>query len=261
MDNMKTQSTLRIFGGLLLAGALTTGLVAQSAASRNDQPIQQKVTQVMAEKSQFKEVRASVEDGIVTLNGTVPLYQDKLDAARKAHKIANVQGVKNLLTVAGNSVPDTQLQEKLSKKLAYERVGYPDNAFNYFTLKVQDGVVTLGGEAYNPVAKDMALATIQRTAGVKDVEDQVKVARVSIVDDDVRAKAAQVIYRDPVLGKYATDPARPIRIVVDGGHIRLYGVVDSAMDKQVAGMRVGSVPGAFSVQNNLTVGESGSAGM
>jgi len=258
---MKTKNYPRALGGLVLAGALTMGLAAQTAASRNDAPIQQKMPQVMAQKSQFENVQSSVEDGIVTLRGTVALYQDKLDAAKRARKVKDVQGVRNLLTVAGENLPDQQLQAQLNKKLAYQRIGYPDNAFNYFTLGVKDGVVTVGGSAYNPVARDMALSTVQRTAGVKDVVDTVKIARTSIFDDDLRVRAARVIYRDPVLNKYAADPARPIRIVVDGGNISLYGVVDSPMDKQVAGIRIGAVPGAFSVQNNLTVERASDAGM
>jgi hyperosmotically inducible periplasmic protein len=66
-------------------------------------------------------------------------------------------------------------------------------------------------------------------------------------------RAARAIYRDPVLSKYAIDPARPIRIVVDNGHLTLYGAVDSAVDKNVAGIRAGQVFGAFSVENKLVV--------
>jgi hyperosmotically inducible protein len=35
--------------------------------------------------------------------------------------------------------------------------------------------------------------------------------------------------------------------------VQLDGVVDSAMDKQIAGMQANSVPGVFSVKNNLYV--------
>ena len=62
-----------------------------------------------------------------------------------------------------------------------------------------------------------------------------------------------MIYRDSVLSKYAIDPARPIRIIVDNGHITLYGSVDSAMDKNVAGIRANQIFGAFSVENKLVV--------
>ena len=52
------------------------------------------------------------------------------------------------------------------------------------------------------------------------------------------------------------DPARPIRIIVDNGHVTLYGEVNSAMDKQVAGIRAGQLFGAFSVDNKLVVAKS-----
>jgi osmotically-inducible protein OsmY len=56
-----------------------------------------------------------------------------------------------------------------------------------------------------------------------------------------------------VLSKYALDPQRPIRIIVDRGTINLYGAVDTKMDKQVAGIRANQLFGAFRVENHLTV--------
>jgi hypothetical protein len=83
------------------------------------------------------------------------------------------------------------------------------------------------------------------------------VAPTSIFDDDIRVRTLRALYRDPVLGRYATDPAAPIRILVDNGHVTLYGTVDNPMDKQIAGVRANSVFGVFSVQNNLSVGREG----
>jgi len=45
----------------------------------------------------------------------------------------------------------------------------------------------------------------------------------------------------------------PIRIIVDNGHVTLLGVVDNQADKIIAGMRANSVPGIFSVDNQLQV--------
>jgi hypothetical protein len=83
--------------------------------------------------------------------------------------------------------------------------------------------------------------------------DNIKVAPVSGFDDRIRINAMRAIYRDPVLSRYASDPAKPIRIVVDNGKLSLYGTVASAMDKQVAGIRASQVFGVFSVKNNLEV--------
>jgi hyperosmotically inducible periplasmic protein len=88
---------------------------------------------------------------------------------------------------------------------------------------------------------------------VKDVLSNISVEPVSLFDDGLRIRAARVLYRDSVLSKYALDPGRPIRIIVENGHVTLYGSVDSVMDKQVAGIRANQLFGAFSVQNNLVV--------
>ncbi len=228
-------------------------MTAMAATGRYDQQIQQAVSQKIHDTKQLQNVGASVEDGIVTLTGTAGLYQDKLDAAKKVKKLTNVTGVRNDIVVAGETVPDGQLQQKLAKKLAYDRVGYYDNTFNYLALDVKDGVVTINGDTVNDVAKDSALAIVARTPGVKDVVNQVTVLPVSIFDDSIRVRTARAIYRDSVLGRYATDPVHPIRIVVDKGHVTLYGTVESAMDKTIAGIRANSVPGAFSVENKLMV--------
>jgi osmotically-inducible protein OsmY len=228
-------------------------MTAMASTGRYDQQIQQTVSRKIHNAKQLQSVSSSVEDGIVTLTGTVDLYQDKLDAAKKIGKLANVSGVRNDIAVAGEAVPDGQLQRKLARKLAYDRVGYYDNAFNYLALGVKDGVVTLNGDTVTDVAKDSALAIVARTPGVKDVVNGVNVLPVSLFDDSLRARMARAIYRDSVLGRYASDPVDPIRIVVDNGHVTLYGTVQSTMDKTIAGMRAGSVPGAFSVENKLVV--------
>jgi len=228
-------------------------MTALATTGGNDQQIQQTVSKKIRDAKQLRSVNSSVEDGIVTLTGSVNLYQDKLDAAKKIKKVSNVSAVRNDIAVAGETVPDGQLQQKLAKKLAYDRVGYFDNSFNYLALNVKEGVVTINGDTMNDVAKDSALAVVARTPGVKDVVSDVKVLPVSNFDDSIRVRTARAIYRDSVLGRYASDPVHPIRIVVDNGHVTLYGTVESTMDKTIAGIRASSVPGSFSVQNKLSV--------
>jgi osmotically-inducible protein OsmY len=237
----------------LAVGVLSIGLAAETAgAARYDDAIQTPVAQELAKKQEFRNVQRATEDGIVTLTGTVDLYQQKLDATKKVRKLANVQGVRNLITVAGATVPDAELIATLDRKLYYDRIGY-DNEFNFVTASAKDGVTTLTGVTRTEVGRDSALAIANVTPGVKDVVDEIKVAPVSIFDDQIRISALRAIYRDPVLSRYAIDPALPIRIVVENGHLSLYGTVASTMDKNIAGIRASQVFGAFSVQNNLQV--------
>jgi hyperosmotically inducible protein len=244
---------LKSVGTLLAVAVLSATLVAQSAAdTRHDNQIQTAVAAKLAKKAQLRDVQSSVEDGIVTLTGTVDLYQRKLDAAKLARKTASVQSVRNLITVAGPNVPDQQLEQKLARKLTYVRSGY-DITFDYFALGVKDGVVTVEGQDRTGVGRDEALADIENQPGVKDVVANISVEPVSPMDDGLRLRTARAIYRDPVLSKYAMDPARPIRIIVENGQVTLYGTVDSTMDKNVAGIRANQIFGAFSVENKLMV--------
>ncbi len=241
----------RALTSFLAVSILSVGLAAQTTSARYDSDIQSQVTRQLAKKQEFRNLQASTEDGIVTLSGNVDLYQQKLDAARKVRKLDKVQGVRNLVAVS-SSAPDAELEARLERKLHYDRIGY-DNLFNFVDVSVKDGVATLNGETYNDVGRDSALALANSMPGVKDVVDNIKVSPVSGFDDRIRISALRAIYRDPVLGRYASDPAKPIRIVVDNGKLSLYGTVATAMDKQIAGMRANQVFGVFSVQNNLEV--------
>jgi hyperosmotically inducible protein len=244
----KISKTLSVFLGIVI---LSLGLAAQTIASRYDNDIQSRVSQQLAAKKEFRNLHAAVEDGIVTLTGTVDIYQQKLDAAKKVRKTDKVQGVRNLIAVSSN-VPDAQLAEQLDRKLYFDRIGY-DNEFNFVTVTVKDGVTTVSGETRTEVGRNSALDLVNRMPGVKDVVNDIKVSPVSIFDDEIRLRALRAIYRDSVLNRYASDPAAPIRIVVSNGKLSLYGTVENTMDKQIAGMRANQIFGVFSVSNNLVV--------
>jgi osmotically-inducible protein OsmY len=249
--------------GVLMAGVLLFAGPAKGTAqggsngaqsgAQNDTQIQADVMKALDNK-RFKDVKASVKNGVVTLTGTVDVYSAKLDADDRAHHRKNVKGVENQIEVAGPAIDDTTLRNKLAERLAYDRVGYGTTAFNAFTIGVQNGAVTLGGTAYGPSDKDSAISLVENYPGVKDVIDNIEVAPVSPMDDRIRLAEARAIYGAVQLNKYAIDPAKPIRITVVNGVVTLSGVVDSQADKDVANIRANGVPGVFKVVNNLEVG-------
>src|SRR5579871_3176317 len=109
MEDQKMKNALRVLGLAAALAACSVGMAAQTnSAARYDNSIQAGVSQRLAARKQFNGVQASVEDGIVTLTGNVDLYQEKLDAAKMARKVANVQGVRNLIEVAGGNVGDAE---------------------------------------------------------------------------------------------------------------------------------------------------------
>jgi len=245
---------------VVLAGALLSlpqvslaaaGRSGTSALAQDDSSTAGAV-QSRLSKSQFKNVKVTVQNGIATLSGTVDLYEYKADAERRIHKVKGVDAVRNEIEVAGPNVSDQELQSKLQEKLAYDRVGY-GNAFNAISVSVQNGAVTLAGHARTDVDKDSALALVSMYPGVKDVTSDIEVDPVSIMDDRTRLAVARAVYGYPSLNKYAVDPQRPIRISVQNGNVELYGTVDTQADKDTAYLRANAVSGVFSVKNYLQV--------
>jgi hyperosmotically inducible periplasmic protein len=237
---------------ILAAGLASLPFAALSARAQDNSNLTSDI-QKKLDKKQFSNVKAEVDgSGIVTLTGSVDLYEYKADAERRAGKVKGVKGVRDDIQVAGPDIPDQQLQQKLVEKLQYDRVGY-GNEFNAISVSVQNGVVTLAGHARTYVDRDSAVALASTFPGVKQLDDDIEVDPTSIMDDQTRIAVARAVYGAPQLNRYFTDPAKPIRISVQNGHVQLYGVVDSKGDKTVAGIRANGVPGVFSVENHLQV--------
>ena len=250
---------MRKTNAALLTAALAVALLgipqisfAAWAAGAQDSQSADSAAAAKLNKSQFKDVKVTVDNGIATLTGTVSLYEYKADAGKRVLKAKGVTAERNMIEVAGPNIPDKELESKLQERLSYDRVGY-GNLFNAIGVKVENGVATVGGHARTDVDKDSALALVSTTPGVKDVIGEIEVDPVSIMDDQTRMAVARAIYGYPSLTKYSIDPVKPIRISVQNGNVELYGMVDTQGDKEIAYMRANGVPGIFSVKNYLQV--------
>jgi len=248
---MKVRNVVALGLALLMGLPVLAAQQSVRSASRDDKAIQAEVSEQLRKRDKFEKVAASTEDGIVTLSGNVELYIDKVNAEKRVRKIKNVDGIRNHISV-GSNVHDDVLREQLSDKLRYDRIGY-GIVFNSLTLQIENGVVTVGGKVRDYPDRDSAIAIVETTPGVKDVIDEIDVAPVSIVDDQLRIRLARAIYGHAALQKYAVDPQAPIRIIVENGHVELHGVVLDSADKQIAYVQASSVPGVFSVKNDLMV--------
>ncbi len=252
---------MRILRTMIAAALLAAPIVAYTFSpsayaavedsTKNDTQILREVHSKLKNK-RFNGVQVAVQSGVVNLSGTVALYADKQDAEKSAGKVKNVSSVINDIQVQAGETTDQQLADRIAKQLAYDRVGY-GNAFNAITVSVSNGVATLGGHALGPVAKESALNLTKRTPGVQNVVDKIQVDPLSPMDNQLRMRVARVVYGYPSLNKYAINPANPIRITVINGHVILSGVVDNQSDKDVAGIQANTVPGVFSVTNNIQV--------
>lgn len=241
---------------MALAGVFLAFSPACGAAAQNDQQVASAVKAKLT-KSQFKDVQVTVDqNGTATLTGTVPLFEYKQDADHIVHHVQGVKAVDNQLHVGSQPVSDQAIMKKLGPEIAYSRAGY-GLVFDAILVHVQNGVVTLSGHVKSYPDRDAAVGLAATTPGVQQVIDDIQVDPPSPMDWHIRMEVARSIYSYPALQKYAINPVRPIRIVVDNGHVQLYGTVDSQQDREMADMRAKTVPGVFSVKDFIQVGGQG----
>jgi osmotically-inducible protein OsmY len=147
--------------------------------------------------------------------------------------------------------------------------------FDSIHFAIQGSTVILRGQASRPTLKSSIERSVKKIEGVKIVQNEIEVLPLSSNDDRIRAAVYASIYRYPALQRYTSNRGRPmgssvartaggitndppigyhaIHIIVKNGNVTLTGVVDSEGDLALAEMRANSVPGVFSVENNLQV--------
>jgi hyperosmotically inducible protein len=143
-------------------------------------------------------------------------------------------------------------QARITKEVRHRILMLPDfGTFDNIAFKLNGYDVILYGQVVQPSLKDSAEKVIKKIEGVERVENHIEVLPASGNDDRLRRDVFRAIYGYAPLQHYGVGSNRPIRIIVNRGHVTLEGVVDSQSDKNLAGLRANGVPGVFSVQNNL----------
>jgi hyperosmotically inducible periplasmic protein len=126
--------------------------------------------------------------------------------------------------------------------------------FDNLGFSIEDSnTVVLTGQVVRPFLKSTAEAAVSRIEGVSKVVNNIEVLPLSSFDDAMRLQTYRAIFSRPGFEKYANQATPPIRIIVKNGNITLDGFVGSPIDKTLAEMAARSVPGVFSVTDNLTV--------
>ena len=148
------------------------------------------------------------------------------------------------------------------------------SVFDWLTFSIQGRTVVLNGYASRPILKSEAGNVVKNIKGVESVQNEIEVLPNSPMDDHIRVQALARVYGQPALRKYTNAPIRQnlyptvarmaggitqdppvgyfaIHIIVHNGHLTLEGMVDSQMDANIAVIQANSVPGVFSVTDNL----------
>jgi hyperosmotically inducible periplasmic protein len=160
----------------------------------------------------------------------------------------------SIVTVgAQNGSPAATLQiakqvEKSIRKLPRYEV------FDHIDFTVDGSVVRLTGKVINAINKSDAEGYVKRIPGVTAVVNNIAVLPVGGFDDRIRRDLYATVHNFGGLSRYLWPVNPDVRLIVERGHITLEGSVYNHGDYNMMNIMARSVPGAFSVTNNLKIG-------
>ncbi len=150
-----------------------------------------------------------------------------------------------------NNVSTQSIDRNVMKELL--KLNYY-GVFDSLKYKVDGNTVTLYGKVLQPTTSKSAERVTRRIAGVGNVINRIEVLPLSSFDDSIRIQTLQTLQsRGGSLYRYFLGANPSVRIVVDRGHVELEGYVANRNDYNLMNILANSVPGVFSVRNNLIV--------
>ena len=127
------------------------------------------------------------------------------------------------------------------------------SVFDNLAFSVNGDTVTLMGEVVNASLKSDSEARVKKIEGVQKVVNNIEVLPPSPMDDRIRREVFRSVFGSAGLYRYAMGAVPSIHIIVNRGHVKLVGVVDNEGDRNIANIQAKSVPGVFSVEDDLQV--------
>ena len=191
-------------------------------------------------------VSVKVDDGIVTLSGTVPSYSSRAAASEDAWLITGVRNVENELTVDFQlEVPsDSEIKSNIEQAFTWDNDLYPFNV----SVDLVAGWVTLGGTVdafWKKVrAEDMAFGM----RGVVGVTNKIAVVPTQTIGDE---SLAETIIN--ALDRNVNVNVDDINVTVENGTVALNGTVPSWSAKRAAYDTARYTLGVKEVKDQTTV--------
>jgi osmotically-inducible protein OsmY len=224
-------------------------LLAVPAAAATDASIQARIQARLAHAKLDADthIQATVEHGIARLTGTTPRLVDSRTAQKLARKETK-QVVNQVLVEPVLRSDKAILKDAESAVLRYPYYG----VFDAVGVDVDKGVVTLQGWVLQPWYRSGIESNVARVAGVRALDDKIQVESATSLDWSLRRQIYNQIYHSLTFEQWAPQWDKPIRIVVNDGHVILAGRVLTTGERQIAGnIALGTL--AFSVDNQVQV--------
>jgi osmotically-inducible protein OsmY len=215
---------------------------------KSDSQIQQDVLRELKWDPRVEETEVGVEvdNGVVTLTGTVSSWAKKVAAEEAAHRVYGVHDVANDIVVktpGGMPVTDTEIAQAVRRTLEWD-VFVPHERI---TCTVSSGWVTLGGTVDLWNERESAERAIRNLQGVRGVTNNLTVTPSKASSLEVRGAIEEALERR------AEREAKKIQVDVRDGTVTLTGIVQSWEEKEAVASAARYTPGVRSVDNQLRI--------
>ncbi len=146
-----------------------------AAHVHGDPEIARRASDVIAWDSRLPGPRISVhvENGVVTLTGTVDWQYQRLEAEARVQHLAGVVGVDNRITVRPVPATTAEIREQVLRAL-HRHAELDASAIE---VAIEDGRVTLSGDVPSFTQRRIAENAAWSARGVSDVVDRMQVVR------------------------------------------------------------------------------------
>ncbi len=192
-----------------------------------------------------KQIGVQVDQGVVTLAGTVEDWATCVAAVEAAHRVAGVKDVANELQARNTQsahLTDTDIAKAVRHALEWDAL-VPDKDI---LSTVSGGVVVLEGLVTTPIQREEAERIVGRLKGVKRLDNHLQVSRVA-EPDAVAASIRQA------LNRRAVREASQIVVRVDGGRVTVEGVAQSPAERLAVLGAIRGTRGVQTIDDRLSV--------
>lgn len=195
------------------------------------------------------DVTVHVDNGVVTLKGTVPTHGARSSAVTDTWMIDGVTSVEDQIDVElapTVEIPtDAEIRNNIQNILSWNT----DIDVMDIDVSVEGGVVTLEGTVDEYWKKWKAVELVSDVSGVIDVLDEMTVVPTgSFIDKDIAETINDALDRNLYID------AEDITVEVEHGKVTLTGVVPTNFVRSKAGDIASYTAGVIDVHNNLVVG-------
>ncbi|GAA4465243.1 BON domain-containing protein [Novipirellula rosea] len=193
------------------------------------------------------DVKVTVLDRVVVLEGTVPTFWAKLAAEEDCELVSGVQRVDNLLDVRW-SLDKEPLESDLCTKVEQALEANPNVDAIRVTVSSSGGEVSLKGSVDSLWRKRLIEHVTSDTIGVRRVDNQLTIVPTGVIEDEVISSHIRDAIRRNMLVE-----ADAIEVHVTGGTASLSGRVKSRAAQRAAHDIAIHTSGVLDVQDHLVV--------